>query len=350
MRSSITLSRRDLLASAAALAFARPAVSAPTPNPFGVVLYSYGAHTARERGLGQPLRFLQFCRERGAGGVQTSIPRSASEDLPKIRRLLDESGMWLEGVVSLPRDAADVERFAADLRAAREAGAVTVRTTLIGSRRYEAFSSAEEYAQAKARGRKSLELAVPAAERSKVRLAIENHKDLRTPELVELLKAISSERIGACVDTGNSIGLLEDPLETVTALAPYALTVHLKDMAVDECPTGFLLSEVPMGRGFLDLPRVVQVLRSCRSELHFGIEMITRDPLLVPCLTEKYWATLADIPGSTLAKALARVREHREGRPLPKITGLSEEARLKLEDDNVRECLSFARAHLNTAR
>jgi hypothetical protein len=119
-------------------------------------------------------------------------------------------------------------------------------------------------------------------------------------------------------------------------------------MAVDECPAGFLLSEVPMGRGFLDLPRIVQVLRTRRPELHFGIEMITRDPLLIPCLTEKYWATLRDVPGSTLAKALARVRERREGRTLPKIAGLSEEARLKLEDDNVRECLAYAAAHLRT--
>lgn len=316
---------------------------------FGVVLYSYGAHTARDRSLCQPLRFLQFCRERGAGGVQTAVPRAAAEDFPKIRKLLDETGMWLEGVVNLPRDAADVERFEADLRAARDAGAAAVRTTLIGSRRYEAFSSADEYAQAKARGQKSLKLAVPVAERRKVRLAIENHKDLRTPELVALFKAISSEWVGACVDTGNSIALLEDPLETVTTLAPYALSVHLKDMAVEECPTGFLLSEVPLGRGFLDLPRIVKVLRSRRPELHLGIEMITRDPLLVPCLTGRYWATLADVPASTLAQALARVREHAPGRPLPTITGLTEEARLKREDDNVRECLAYAGAHLRGA-
>src|SRR5262249_18069033 len=157
----------------------------------------------------------------------------------------------------------------------------------------------------------SLTLAEPVVARHGVRLAVENHKDLRADELVGVLKRLGSRHVGACVDTGNSIALLEDPLETAEALAPWAFTTHLKDMGVQEYEEGFLLSEVPLGEGFLDLKRVVGVLRRARPEVRFNLEMITRDPLKVPCLAPKYWATFADLPGRHLARTLALVRKHK---------------------------------------
>jgi hypothetical protein len=75
--------------------------------------------------------------------------------------------------------------------------------------------------------------------------------------------------------------------------------------------------------------------------------MITRDPLEVPCLTEKYWATFTDLPGRHLARSLAMVRAHAAKRPLPRISGLTADAKLKAEDDNVRRSFAYARAELN---
>jgi hypothetical protein len=42
--------------------------------------------------------------------------------------------------------------------------------------------------------------------------------------------------------------------------------------------------------------------------VRLNLEIITRDPLKVPCLTPKYWATLPTVPAKDLASALARVR------------------------------------------
>src|SRR5207248_5436120 len=120
----------------------------------------------------------------------------------------------------------------------------------------------------------------PVVKKHRVRLAIENHKDRRVPELLDLLKRISSEHVGVCVDTGNNIALLEDPMEVVEALAPFAFSTHLKDMAVKEYEEGFMLSEVLLGDGFLDLKKmVVSVLQEGNPKIQFNLEMITRDPL-----------------------------------------------------------------------
>jgi sugar phosphate isomerase/epimerase len=170
---------------------------------------------------------------------------------------------------------------------------------------------------------------------------VENHKDYRSDEFAELLRRIGSPYVGACVDTGNNLALLEPPLETVEALAPFAFSCHLKDMAVEPCPEGFLLSEVPIGSGFLDLPRILAALRKARPEIRFNLEMITRDPLVIPCLTDGYWATLAEVRGRALARALALVRDHPQGRPLPRVSALSPEERLAREDENVRASLRW---------
>ena len=178
-------------------------------------------------------------------------------------------------------------------------------------------------------------------------LALENHKDWRIDEMLALLKRISSEFVGVCVDTGNNIALLDDPLALAQALAPYAKSVHLKDMAVEEYDEGFLLSEVPLGEGYLDIPRIVNILRAARADQRFSLEMITRDPLKIPCLTEEYWSTFPQLPGADLARTLAAVRKNKPAKPLPRVSHLSITERLKIEDDNVKKCLAYARDHLN---
>ncbi len=209
--------------------------------------------------------------------------------------------MYLEGIVSLPRDQADLERFEAEIRAAKRTGVQVVRTVMLSGRRYETFKSVAEFRRFAESSAHSLKLAAGVVAREGVQLAVENHKDWRADEMIRILKQSGNDHIGVCLDTGNSIALLEDPMEVVEALAPRAFTTHFKDMALEEYPQGFLLSEVPLGTGVLDLPRVIRVLRAARPEIRLNLEMITRDPLKVPCLSEGYWATFPDLPGKDVA-------------------------------------------------
>jgi len=117
-------------------------------------------------------------------------------------------------------------------------------------------------------------------------------------------------------------------------------------MAVQEYEDGFLLAEVPLGEGVLDLPKVVQALRSRHPEARFSLEMMTRDPLKVPCLTDKYWAAMADVPGRDLARTLKMVRARGRKEALPRISHLPPSEQFAVEEDNVRKCLAYAREHL----
>jgi hypothetical protein len=137
-------------------------------------------------------------------------------------------------------------------------------------------------------------------------------------------------------------------MDLVEAYAPWAHCVHLKDMVVCEYEDGFLLADVAFGEGTLDLPRIVEIVRKARPGIKFSMEMSTRNPLKVPCLGEKYWATLGDVPGVNLARTIRYVRAHASNKnDLPNIDNLSVDEQVKLEDENVRKCLRYAAERLN---
>ena len=186
----------------------------------------------------------------------------------------------------------------------------------------------------------------PILQRHALKLAIENHKDLTVEELSQLMRRISSEWIGVNVDTGNNLALLDDPYETIDALAPYALSVHLKDMALQESDDGFLLSEVPCGSGFLDLPRIVATLRKANADIAFNLEMATRDPLRIPCKTTNYWSTFPQRKNTHFEPAMALVKAHPPRIPLPRITGLTLSEQLVAEELHNSNSLDWMHKHL----
>ena len=321
-------------------------------SQLGIADFSYNIRLRAERSrrakgsLSDPLNFLEHCNNIGAGGVQMNIGARDEDYTHRLRQKAEAFDMFVEGSTSLPKDRSDLERFEAAVRAAKQAGAKVIRIA-IGGRRYEQFSKAEQFKAFAERSLKSVQLAEPVAARHRMRLAIENHKDWRIDQMLDMLSRISSEYVGVCVDTGNSFSLLEDSMTVVEAYAPYAFSAHLKDMAVAEYEDGFLLADVPLGQGLLDLPRIVRVLRKARPEIRFSLEMATRDPLKVPCLTEKYWVTFADVPGSDLARALRYVRANASPEHLPKVEHLPPNELVKLEEANIKKCLAFAKEHLS---
>ena len=64
---------------------------------------------------------------------------------------------------------------------------------------------------------------------------------------------MSSEWVGVHFDFGNNLALCEPPMQTLELLRPYTFFAHIKDMGLDMYKDGFLLSEVPLGQGVLDL-------------------------------------------------------------------------------------------------
>jgi sugar phosphate isomerase/epimerase len=289
--------------------------------------------------------FLEHAIALGAGGIQAPLSSTQPADLKKLRDRAAEMGLYIEIMAGMPRPG-DTAAFVRTMQAAREAGALCVRCACLGSRRYETFSSLDAWREHAAMAAAKIDAALAIAERERLPLAIENHKDWTLDELVPILRSRSSQFLGVCLDTGNNIALLDDPMEVVETLAPYAVSTHIKDMGLQSCAGGFLLAEMPLGQGTLDMRRILDTIRRARPDTRLTLEMITRDPLRIPCLEEKYWATFPDRRGASLARILRMASAHSHRQPLPLVSGLDRMAQLRLEEDNVRECLAYARTAL----
>ncbi|MGA0559952.1 sugar phosphate isomerase/epimerase family protein [Larkinella sp. VNQ87] len=316
--------------------------------PMGVVVHSYGTRwnskieSQKYPGFTNAIELIKHCREIGAGGVQTVVKDWSADFARKVRDEREKAGLYLEGSIGLPKKDEQVAAFEQEVIHAKEAGAQVLRTVCSSGRRYESYHSRDEWQALRKNAVTSLQLAEPVLRKHKVKLAVENHKDWRAPELVELIKPLQSEWLGVTLDFGNSIALLENPMEVVETLAPYVFTTHVKDMGVQEYPDGFLLSEVPLGSGILELPKIIAICKKHNPAVTFNLEMITRDPLEVPCRKDEYWATFEGISKTDMERTLQMVRQHAAKPGLPRFSQLPPEDRLAAEENNILACLSYS--------
>lgn len=323
-----------------------------TPSRMGVSLASYAIRwrssspNSSYPGFENAIDLLNHCHELGAGGIQTGVRNWSADFAGKVRAKREKLDLYLEGQISLPKNKEDISRFETEVKHAKEAGASILRTVCLSGRRYETFKSLEAFQEFRKKSIQSLEWAETVVGKHEIKLAVENHKDWRIAEMLEILKYLSSEWIGITLDTGNNLSLLEDPMKVVEAFAPHTFSIHFKDMGLEEYKDGFLLSEVPLGKGVLDLPRVVRICKNYQPDVRFNLEMITRDPLKIPCLTQQYWETFEQVPAQELANMLGGIRSQKSTVKLPLISNKTLQERLAFEEQNVRESFAYARKHL----
>jgi len=196
---------------------------------------------------------------------------------------------------------------------------------------------------------KQAEMIEPILRKHRIAIGFENHKGYRSAEQAAWLKSLGSEWVGVCLDFGNNLSLCEHPMDTARTLMPYTINAHIKDMGLEPYEDGFLLSEVVLGEGIVDLKTIVDMCRKKDPTMPINLEMITRDPLKIPVYTEKYWATFqgeSPLPGQDLAKVLDLVRKNPPKSPLPRTAGMSLEEQVKLEDKYNLACVDYGRKNL----
>jgi len=110
-----------------------------------------------------------------------------------------------------------------------------------------------------------LKESVKIAEAHGVTLAIENHIDYTSAEIVEILDRVGSKALRVNFDTGNTLRMMEDPVAAARRLAPYTVATHTKDL--DACrhvrpEEWYFFSSVPVGTGLIDIPGVAKALKA----------------------------------------------------------------------------------------
>ncbi len=347
--------RAMLMAAGSTPAFLRPLPATPSvPNPhgkrgLGATPTGFMARMRANRAASPPVDWIDYCHGLGLGGAETMAPPLDAEGIRSYRDKIESYNMHVIFNVRMPNTDADLPAFEAGVKAAKEIGAYSLHAALT-PRRYEQFDTFEAFKTSFEKNQRTIALAEPVLRKHKMRLAIENHKGWRSAEQAAWLKRVSSEYVGVHFDFGNNVSLCEDPMQTLDTLLPYVMGGHIKDMAVAPYEEGFLLSEVVLGDGFLDLKTMVGRLREKDPNMVLDLETITRDPLKIPVFSDKYWVTFDDsyspLPGRDLARTLEIVKKNPPKKALPGTAGLSAAEQLKNEDDNNLASILYARRNL----
>jgi len=147
-----------------------------------------------------------------------------------------------------------------------------------------------------------------------VRIAVENHAgDMQAREVKTIIEEAGKDFVGSCLDTGNPMWVVEDPLLTLEILGPYVATSHVRDSAVFEHPRGAAAQWVALGDGAVDFTRFVQLYRKLCPGAAVQLEIITgRPPEVLPYLEPDFWKAFPKTPAWEFARFLALAKS---GRP-----------------------------------
>jgi sugar phosphate isomerase/epimerase len=110
-----------------------------------------------------------------------------------------------------------------------------------------------------------------------IKLALENHGLFPARTLAHRVEELGRARVGSCLDTVNSFGALEGPEVVVGTLAPYALNLHVKDFIIRRVSSqmGFVVTGCPAGQGRLNVPWLLERLRTAGRDVNAILELGT---------------------------------------------------------------------------
>ena len=140
-----------------------------------------------------------------------------------------------------------------------------------------------------------------------IKIGVENHSgDMQAREVKTLIEESGKDFVGSCLDTGNPLWVMENPLVTLEVLGPYVVTTHIRDSAVFEHPRGAAAQWVALGNGSVDFPGFVALYRKVCPAAAMQLEIITgRPPTVLPYLEPDFWKVFPNAPADEFARFLA---------------------------------------------
>jgi len=160
-----------------------------------------------------------------------------------------------------------------------------------------------------AKVRKALsELGPRAADEGRM-LAIENHQDFGSDELVEFCE--STRGVGICFDMGNAFPVAEAPLDFTRRVAPHVRHLHFKDYRVQFTDEGYRLVRCAIGDGAVPFAAMLDIIGERHSSLTAVLEPGALEARHVRLLKPEWWTYYPAKSAQALAACLAAARVNR---------------------------------------
>ncbi|HEV2661606.1 MAG TPA: sugar phosphate isomerase/epimerase [Ktedonobacteraceae bacterium] len=270
-------------------------------------MFSMGLYPASGRPTISVQQLMEQALAAHLQGVEIPVSLLKGEDIPTVARSARERGLFVtvaaSGYAAGPLNEA--------ILLAAQLGSETVRTMVggakIGGDRRPLAGRWQPFLQEVL---SNLKEATATAEKAGVNLAVENHQDLASEELLWLCESIGSTRFGINLDTGNPLATAEEPLDYFRRVAPHLKNVHLKDYAIYLSEEGYRLVRCPLGQGVIDFPALFKILAASCPDITMSIELGALEARHIRVLADDYWPDYPPRSAAQLAGVLRFVQAH----------------------------------------
>lgn len=151
-----------------------------------------------------------------------------------------------------------------------------------------------------------------------VTIAIENHAgDMQARELVTLIEAAGTDYVGATLDSGNATWTLEDPMQNLETLGPYAASSGIRDSMVWTTDEGAMVQWTAVGDGLTDWEAYMDRFAELCPDVPVVLEIISGFARPFPYLTEAFWKGYEQVPAHVFAGFMNLARQ---GHPIDPFT------------------------------
>ncbi|MEZ5667371.1 MAG: sugar phosphate isomerase/epimerase [Alphaproteobacteria bacterium] len=280
-------------------------------NPYGLTYHLglQGHGTPRANPDGRGLRgFIAIARELKAEVLEIFEPWLTALTDDELRALRDElAGLGIRPIVSSGLTMGSVEHA---FRAARLLDATLMRFALSRVLCGDRNAQGDKWPAIVADVRAGLARWAPVAADAGITLAIENHQDFTSAELVAFC-AEAGPSVGLCFDMGNTFPVAEAPIDFTRAVAPWVRYCHLKDYRVQFTDQGFRLIRCAIGDGAVPYGEMVAILGAHHDELPAALEPGALEARHVRLFTADWWNGYPAKDARALAACLAAARHNR---------------------------------------
>jgi sugar phosphate isomerase/epimerase len=257
--------------------------------------------------------FVALARETEAKCIEIHGPWIQDAAAARLARWRDDfAAAAMTPILSTGLQHRPGETLEASIAAARAIDAPIVRLglspVLEGSRAAWGTRWTEMVAHAKA----TLAREAPRAADAGITIAIEDHQDFGSEELVAMAEA-AGENVGVVFDTGNPFAVGEDPVAFAKRAAHRIRHVHLKDYRAQFTNEGYRLVRCAIGDGAVPFAELRDVLSAHHDALTASIEPGALEARHIRVFTPAWWQGYPPRDAVELATALGRLRAARLG-------------------------------------
>ena len=281
-------------------------------NPYGfthaVGLQAFGTERANPAGTG--LRgFINIARGidaqclefdgRWLAPLDDDVLAALARELPAVPRLCS---YWLQHTPDETLDEA--------IRATRAIGGTTIRMHLTPVLEGARAKQGPQWQKMLDHARTTLNREAPKAADAGLSVAIENHQDLGSDELLAFAEE-AGPNVGIALDTGNPFAVAEDPVAFAARVARRVSHVHLKDYVSQFTSEGFRLIRCAIGDGCVPLQEIAAALGPKASTLTASIEVGALEARHIRAFAAEWWQGYPPRDARELRVVLDRLKTKR---------------------------------------